>query len=747
MNYSKRYINFINGRYVGEGIRITAGILLPSFLMNYFGELNIGFVMSLGALCVSAADTPGASKHRFNGMFACSVLVTVLSIVVHYATVNTFLLGLVIVLSGFVFSMLHVYGNRSAAVGIAALLVMVMSLQTSQEGKGIWINAGYILAGGIWYMLYSLVLYRLRPYKFIQQVLSDYIFDVSVFLKLRGDLYSVVPEYDKINEQLLQQQIDIEAQQNMLSDLLFNTRTIVKESTHIGRVLVKTYLEVAELYESVMTTYQQYHLMHEHFDKTGILEKYQQIIYLLSAEMEEISMAIKSGISSEPNNETQHLVQKTRKQFEELRQHYMNDDNVENFVSLGRIQNNLEDMAEKINQLHLFTTYEVSFKKEDSHSSPFSGLSATEDFRPSLFFNNLHFESNIFRHSVRVALALLVGYIVSLFFKVDHGYWILLTIVVILKPAYALSKRRNSDRLIGTALGIVIGLLVLFFIKNTTALLVIMIIFMAGSYMFIRTNYFLTVLLMTPYIIIFFHYLYPANVSQIMLERIIDTAIGSVIAFFASLFLIPAWERNSIKAYMLKMLEANDQYYSSIAFYFCSDIPVKSDKIKVARREVLIALANLSNAFTRMISEPKRHQQGIKNVHRFVAINHTLISHLSSLSYLLQTELNTFRSPDLLPVIDNTRQHFKNAMLNLLNQKETVQKPDSIALKTINEKVQVLLEKRKLEIAEGKLETKTKKELVETKSVTDQFNFIYSNASVICKISNDYDAEINLIKI
>ncbi|MFZ4771910.1 MAG: FUSC family membrane protein, partial [Ferruginibacter sp.] len=386
MNYSKRYINFINGRYVGEGIRITAGILLPSFLMNYFGELNIGFVMSLGALCVSAADTPGASKHRFNGMFACSVLVTVLSILVHYATVNTFLLGLVIVLSGFVFSMLHVYGNRSAAVGIAALLVMVMSLQTPQEGKGIWINAGYILAGGIWYMLYSLVLYRLRPYKFIQQVLSDYIFDVSVFLKLRGDLYSVVPEYDKINEQLLQQQIDIEAQQNMLSDLLFNTRTIVKESTHIGRVLVKTYLEVAELYESVMTTYQQYHLMHEHFDKTGILEKYQQIIYLLSAEMEEISMAIKSGISSEPNNETQHLVQKTRKQFEELRQHYMNDDNVENFVSLGRIQNNLEDMAEKINQLHLFTTYEVSFKKEDSHSSPFSGLAATEDFRPSLFF-------------------------------------------------------------------------------------------------------------------------------------------------------------------------------------------------------------------------------------------------------------------------------------------------------------------------------------------------------------------------
>jgi uncharacterized membrane protein (TIGR01666 family) len=744
MNYPKKYINFINGRYVGEGLRITAGILIPSFLMNYFNLLPIGFVMSLGALSVSVADTPGAVRHRFNGMFASCLLVTILSIVVNYATINPLLLGLVIVLLGFFFSMLTIYGTRSSAVGIAALLVMILSLQTVHTGIAIWINASYILAGGFWYMSYSLVLYRLRPYKFIQQVLADYISDIAVFLKLRGDLYALNPEFDKINEQLLQQQISIEAQQNMLSDLLFNTRTIVKESTHTGRVLVKTYLEVAELYESVMTTYQQYPLLHDHFDDTGILQEYHHIIYSLSAEMDEISMAVRSAISSEPGSETELLLQKARKQFEALRQNYMNDDNVENFVSLGRIQNNLEDMSDKINQLHLFTTYEVSLKKEDTVARAFSGIVPSDDIRPSIFFNNLHFESNIFRHSVRVALALLAGYIVSLFFKVDHGYWILLTIVVILKPAYALTKRRNSDRMIGTILGIFIGLFVLFFIKNSTLLLVIMIFFMAGSYMFIRTNYFMTVLLMTPYILIFFHYLYPGNVKEIMLERIIDTAIGSVIAFFASLFLIPAWERNSIKTYMLKMLEANDKYYKSIAQHFCNKIPVNNQQLKLNRRNVLIALANLSDAFTRMLSEPKRYRQGIKNVHRFVVINHTLISHLSSLSYLLQSELNNFRSQDLKPVIDNTELYFKNAIHMLSMEPEQVQKPDSSGIKHMNEMVQVLLDKRKFEIADGYLETATKKELVETKSVTDQFNFIFSNAAVIYKISSEHNAEMIL---
>jgi uncharacterized membrane protein (TIGR01666 family) len=746
MNYTKKYINFINGRYASEGLRITAGILFPSFVMNLFHLLPVGIVMSLGALCVSAADTPGAVKHRFNGMFACNILVTALSVIVSYATGNNLILGLVITISSFFFSMLTVYGNRSSAVGIASLLIMVLSLQTPLDGMHIWVHAGYILAGGVWYMLYSLALYRLRPYKFIQQVLADYVSDVAAYLKLRGDLYALDPAYDKINIQLLQQQINIEAHQQMLSDLLFNTRTIVKESTHTGRVLVKTYLEVAELYESVMTTYQQYHILHQQFDESHILEEYQQIIYLLAAEMEEISIALKSGVSSSPAAATDRLIQKARQQFEELRQHMMNENNLENFVSLGRIVKNLEDIGEKINRLHLYTTYEVNLKKGDIESSAYSGWVSADDIRPSLFFNNLNFKSNVFRHSLRVALALLAGFIIAIIFKVDRGYWILLTIVVILKPAYALSKRRNADRLIGTALGIMIGLLIILIIKNDTALLAIMIFFMAGSYMFIRTNYFMTVLLMTPYLLIFFHYLYPGELKELMIERIIDTAIGSLIAFFASLFLIPAWERNSIKSYMLKMLEVNEIYYSSIALHFCSAISINKEQIKINRREVLVALANLSDAFTRMLSEPRRYRQGVKNVHAFVVINHTLISHLATLSYLLQNEKLTYRSPDLLPVIKNTQLYFKNALLVLSRQPEEIEKPDSIGLKRLNEKVQDLLEKRKAEIAEGLLETPAKKLLVETKSVTDQFNYIFSDAAVIYKICSELENEMMSIK-
>jgi len=741
VNY-KKYINFINGRYATEGVRITAGILLPSLVMHYFDMLPLGIVMSVGALCVSVADSPGAVKHRLIGMFSCCLLVGGISVITYYSAANAVWLGAFLLISGFIFSMLTVYGARTSSVGIAVIIIMVLSLQDPLQGRDIWITAGYTLAGGTWYILYTLVLYRLRPYRFIQQVMGDYIGGIGTFLRLRGSLYATEPDYDKINEQLLQLQIQIEAEQKILGDLLFNTRAIVKESTHTGRVLVKIYLEAAELYESVMTSYQQYHVLHAQFDSTGILQDYHTVIDTLGKEIEEIGMAVRSGTSSVTANETTRLITDTRKHFDELRLTHMNETNIEDFVGLGRIMKNLEDLGAKIKLLHGYTGYEVSLKTNNIGAAIETHQDTTPDIRPSLFFDNLNFRSNTFRHALRVALAMLVGYIIAVMFKIDRGYWILLTVVVILKPAYSLTKQRNRDRLIGTLTGIITGMLILYFVQNNTVLLIFMICFMAASNTFMRTNYFLSVLFMTPELIIFFNFLYPGNIGELMQDRIIDTAIGSVIAFFASLFLVPAWERHTIRAYMVEMLQANEKYYQAIASQFIPGAVTDTLAIKMARRNVLIVLANLSDAFTRMLSEPKRHRQGIKNVHKFVSINHTLISHLATLSWYLQANKVSFRSAHLAPWIEATMQYFKTAESLLAEPQENTALPPKPDLSALQEMINSLVEKRKAELINGQLETPTKKELVETKSVTDQFNYILSDASVIYKLCVEHEAEM-----
>ena len=747
MKYTKKYLNFINGRYAAEGIRNTGGIITPSLVLNAFGHLDIGLVMSFGALCVSVADTPGAARHRINGMLATCFLVTLLAFFTPLFANNTFLLAGLLTVSGFVFSMLTVYGVRSSAVGIAALLMIILSLQSPPHGKEIWVHAGYTLIGGVWYMLYSLALYRLRPYKFIQQVLGDYVSEVSQYLRSRGDFYADHPDYEKVNESLLQKQIKVEQQQNLLSDLFFNTRKIMKESTQTGRVLVKIYLEVTELFESIMTNFQDYRLLHQQFDETGILHDYEQLIFSLADELEQIALAIKSGNDSLPDNRTKQLLQKTKEHFTDLRQHHMDEHKVEHFVGLGRILKNLEDMAEKVKSLHGLSTYEIEVDKEEANAGIYKKFSVDTSLRPSLFINNLNFQSNIFRHALRMALALLAGYIVALFFKVDRGYWILLTIVVILKPAYSLSKQRNYDRLIGTAAGIVVGMLILFTIKNDTVLLLLMIFMMIITHSFIRTNYFLSVLFMTPYLLLFFHLLYPYNINELIVDRITDTAIGSLIAMMFSLFLVPVWEADAIKATMIKMLEANDKFYGLVAGSFSSSGTFNTDQIKIARKESMVALANLSDAFQRMLNEPKRFRQGSKQIHQFVVLSHDMASHLSTLSYFLIARENPYRSAELLAVTKQTRLQFANTIKLLHGTSYDELTPaDKSALRHVNEGLAQLLEKRRVEVAAGNLETPTKRLLVDSKSVIDQFNFVYNDATSLLRVVNEYNKEMDAQK-
>lgn len=740
MKYLQTYKSFIYGHHVNEGLRITAGIALPVFVMSYFDLQAIGIVMAIGALGVSGTDTPGPLHHRSNAMLVCNILIFFTAIVIGFAFHSALILGIILFILCFLFSMLGVYGNRESAIGIAALLVMVLNLQYPKKGWEIILNALYILAGGVWYMLFSLALYRLRPYKLIQQLLGDYIQSTADYLRGRAAFYDKDVAYDDTNTQLLPKQVHVQEIQNTVSEMLFKTREIVKESSSTGRTLVMAYLDVTDIFEHAMTSYQQYNVLHEYFDSTGIMEEIRKVLLQLADELYEVGIAVKSGASSQANWEIAQRVKEIRKHFGELRVKVMNADNLDGFVSLGRIVDAVEDFSARITVLHQYTGYKTKRKKRPVQKISYNKLVDHKSIEPQVFFDNLNFGSNIFRHSLRVSVAVMAGYIISLLFKTGHSYWILLTIIVILKPAYSLTKNRNRDRLIGTLCGVAIGVSLIFLIKNETVLLVLMILFMTGCFIFLRTNYFIGVLLMTPYLLIFFHLLYPENFRILLTDRIIDTAIGSAIAFITSIFLVPAWEHTTIKAFMIKMLENSRAYYQAASDAFIHESAVAFDQLHLARKNAFVALANLSDAFNRMLSEPRRYQKEAEKVHRFVVLNHTLASHIATLSYYLQTREMLYRSPALAPVIKETIAYFSNAIASMESGTTIAIPPEKQSLRALNEEAEALMEKRRLEIEQGLLETRTKTLLVQTKSVTDQFNYIYKIAVDVNKLCS----EINL---
>lgn len=737
MDYIKEYKSFISSHYLSDGVRITAGIVLPAVLLNYFNLLAVGVVVSLGAMSVSITDTPGPIQHRKNGMIACTIINTLMAIITGFAASQHWLLGICIVIACFSFSMIAVYGTRANSIGVSALLIMVLNISSQQHGWEIILNAIYILAGAVWYSLLSLLLYSFRPYKLAQQALGDCIMATADYLRVRAAFYEKNVDYERTYQQMMEQQIVLHNEQNLVRELLFKSRNVIKESTTTGRTLLMMFTDIVDLFERTMASYHDYKALHDVFKDDDILSQYRGLILELANELDEIGIAVKSGDTSEVSGILALHIDETKSYFNTFRDNKRTAANVDAFISLRHILNSISDIAGRINTLHLYTAYDKELSKKITVKKlDYDKFITHQTVDLKLLVDNLSFSSNNFRHAVRISIATLLGFIVSLFFPLGHSYWILLTIIVILKPAYSLTKKRNYERLIGTIVGAAAGLLILYFIKDNQVLFFIMLALMIGTYSLIRSHYMISVIFMTPYILVLLHLLSDASFKTIIIDRVSDTAIGSVIAFLANLILLPAWEQGQVSNYMLEAVRSNKDYFNTVARSFCGE-PLINTEYKLNRKNAFVALANLSDAFTRMLSEPKSKQKNTKMLHQFVVLNHMLTSHIATLAAYATVLGQKYTSPDFIPVINNAAARLTDAEKIIEEMPAEITAPETVQ-DNIQQRLQQLLLTRQQELQQGILKSDTQILLTEFKPIADQFNFIGNIASDIKKTSIEW---------
>jgi uncharacterized membrane protein YccC len=63
----------------------------------------------------------------------------------------------------------------------------------------------------------------------------------------------------------------------------------------------------------------------------------------------------------------------------------------------------------------------------------------------------------MFRHSLRLTIAIVFAYLLGFIFDIQNTYWILLTVIVIMRPSYGLTKERS--KIVSSALSLVLLLL------------------------------------------------------------------------------------------------------------------------------------------------------------------------------------------------------------------------------------------------------------------------------------------------
>jgi len=660
---------FFYSQAFADGFRASFAILLPALLGSYFGRFDIGLTIALGAMCVSLTDAPGPLLHKRNGMLFCAGFAFLIAVITALARTNPYTMGLEVALVTFLFSMFVVYGARATGVGNAAILVMILSMDRQIERDQIFSHASYILLGGLFYTGMSLLLYKIRPYRLAQRVLGDCIREVANYLSIRADFYNPKTDLETDYKRMVAQQVIVNEKQDLVREVFFKTRQIVEESTDESRKLVFTFVETVDLFEDITAAYYDYRSLRNLFGDTGALDIIHSSLKRIVDEINAVGIAIQSNTSFRRGFDYDEEVKRLKADIDAI----PTNDPSQKLV-LRRIIVNIRNLLADLRNIEEYFETGIKRKKTNVDHSHFV---THQSLDPKILWNNLNLSSVAFRHSIRVSIACIVGYIITQVFSYGvHSYWILLTIAFIIKPAFSLTKQRNIERIIGTLAGGLVGVAILLLVKNTTVLFVIMVVFMIATYSFMRINYLAMVSFVTPYVLILFSFL-GTEFRMVATERIIDTLIGCAIAFSASYFLFPNWESEQLKNFMQGIVKANAGYLEKI-IRAMSGKKVEELEYKLARKEVYLNSANLSAAFQRMLSEPKNKQGSRSQIQQFVVLNHIFFSNIATLASNISRDRGIYPA-ELIQLAKNTYQKLNDSLQKLKEEEDLPKLPDAEA--------------------------------------------------------------------
>lgn len=624
---SREIRSFFFSQYFSDGLLVTFGMLLPAVILAQFGQLALGMSMSLAAFCVSLADTPGPIVHKRNGMILSTLLLFLTASLAAWISTNPILVVLVLALLGFGYSILAVYGDRAMMIGTGSLLMLVLSIDPYKTDSEVWKHGLSVLIGGLWYTGLSLGLYLIKPYRSIQQAMGTYVYEFSNYLRLKATCYVRHEPSESLREGLTNQLAVVNRYQDTVRELLLKNQFVIKKSTPRGRVLLLAFIELVDLLDRSIAIDDDHLRIQLHDAGADILTSFQRSIVHLADELTHLSDCFIQGQLPTPIGDLKDELVALGIIIERLEKERNGS-----VWGLKKILTNLRSIHKQIEKIYGY------FSHSDRASTTTYDAVDLEKFVPyhpvdfQVLLNNLHLQSPALRFALRISIAFLIGYLVSRLFPLGHhSYWILVTTLLILKPTFSLSRTRNYYRLIGTVMGGLFGVLILLFIHNSTALFLILLFCMLGSYSFLRFHYGISIFFLTPYILILFYFLGEKNFA-IIGERVVDTIIGSGIALLANYFIFPNWGHFRLKKVLREVAEANYTYLQQLMGI------VQGEKwevlnYKLARKQLHISAANLRGLVDHMLVEPKKNQKHLQELQRFAMLNYKLSSHLAMLIY------------------------------------------------------------------------------------------------------------------
>lgn len=601
-------------------IALTGTAVLPWWL----GDARLTIPLTLGVVAAALADVDDRLTGRLRNL-----VITLVCFFIASASVELlfpypwfFALGLLISTSGFI--LLGGLGQRYATIAFGALLIAIYTMLGTSLYTHWYQQPVLLLAGAVWYNILTLAGHLIFPIRPLQDNLARCYDNLATYLEIKAALFDPDIEQESqtpvLELTMASSKLVTTLEQTKISLL---TRLRGDRGQKGTRRTLHYYFVAQDIHERASSSHVQYQKLRDKFRYTDIMFRFQRLLTLQSQACQQLSRSILLNTPYHHDARFERVFSHLDAALDKIKATHSASPEVK---ALGFLLTNLRAIDAQLATIESEQALEKPNNEKEIRLSDdrLTGLGDTwqrlsRNFTP---------ESALFRHAVRMSVVLCIGYAFIQLTGMQHGYWILLTSLFVCQPNYNATRHRLALRIIGTLLGVAIGLPVLFFVPSLEGQLILIVLTGVLFFSFRNVQYAHATMFITLLVLLCFNLL--GEGFEVALPRVFDTIVGCGIAWAAVSFIWPDWRFRRLPLVIKRTLDANCRYLDAILEQYHQGRDNRLE-YRIARRDAYNKGAELASVVSNMSSEPHVTPELHEIAFRLLCLNHSLSSYISAL--------------------------------------------------------------------------------------------------------------------
>lgn len=627
-----------------DALRNTLAVILPIIYFFYLGWPTTAIGIGIGALMICMTDLPGNRSDKIKAAWVSTLIFTFVATITAWSTSFPALMIITVILVTFTLTMLGIVGQRMNAIGLMGIILATFTIGL-KPANPLWYGS-YIFWGGLWYSIISLSQIWIFPYRSLRRAIKQTERDTAALLKLRAKGYDPAFSLSGFNQSNMRLHLKLANQHELIRQLLLSDERAMREVSAKGKFFLEKSTNLIDLYEQVSAVHYDYPYLRNQFVSTGALPLIQHSIELLAK------------LLSRPTNDALTEFERLRLQL----RHKVDELDHQKASLLQQILTNIDEISTLIAAIHQ-PNITIPSNEEEVRVRDFL---TPAPIQASAIKQHFSLRSPIFRFSLRLSTLCLIALLLITWLSNEHySYWLLLTMVIVSRPSYGQTIKRNAERFGGTVIGLAIGWLVI----NSVGIpwqLSISVIGLFVFFAFNRVAYSVSVIGITLCVILCLN-VYEGNLWQLVSDRVLFTVLGIALCLAAT-FLFPIWSAPRLSTLLTEVLKANYSYLEATLALKPSHL-ASIHQTRLARKLSHQRLSMLSEAIKAAHKEPFRKKLNWPLINRLQLLNYQLNVLIATLGSMQRQNKPLLETAQIDQINESLRMSLKNAeTLNLHRQ-------------------------------------------------------------------------------